>query len=181
LPDAAWKTHVHIKESEDAMVQTSPKDMKRTGSFEEEMRAAGPNPALAGTAEPVVADGTDFKLALFHKGVLLGYLGENDSAWAVVVGFEKAVTFELYPYKDVNYFRKRNSSNYLSVSRNAYVGFYGWLNATGWTVQAPNLVSDYNGQKLSFYSKEDGYLYAWNDYTVLEVKLEYGAAEAAAS
>ena len=163
------------------MVQTSPKDMKRTGSFEEEMRATGPNPALAGSAEPGVAGGTDFKLALFHEGVLLGYLGENDSGWAIVVGFAKAVTLELYLYKDVNYFRKKNSSSYMSVSDNAYIGFYGWLGATGWTVKTPNLVSDYNGQKLSFYSSENGYLYAWDKYSVLDVKLEYGAAEAAAS
>ncbi len=39
-------------------------------------------------------------------------------------------------------------------------------------MQGTNLVSAYNGQRLSLYSKDDGYLYAWNAYTVLDVKLE---------
>ena len=51
-----------------------------------------------------------------------------------------------------------------------YVGFYGWLLATGFTRDGKHLISDYTGQKLSYYSKEDGYLYANNSYTVLEVE-----------
>jgi hypothetical protein len=60
----------------------------------------------------------------------------------------------------------------MSVSDNAYVGFYGWLGARGFTRQGAHLVSDYNHQKLSLYSKDNGYLYCWDPYTVLDVRFD---------
>jgi hypothetical protein len=127
-------------------------------------------------AEPVASAAVDkFTVALYgSNGTQLGWLGENDSEWAVLVtDASKALTLELYPYNNVNYYRIKDSSRYMSVSRNAYIGFYSWGGATGWElVDNKYLVSDYNNQKLSLYSKDNGYLFAWNDYSVLTVKLE---------
>jgi Phosphoesterase family len=151
----------------------NPADMKPTTSFGEVMRTAGPPENLAGGAEPLLADAKCFQFSLFFQGVRLGWLGKDDSGWAILVTDPKQVlTLEFYPYNGVNYYRIKGSGSYMSVSSHSYVGFYNWAFATGYTVQGTNLVSEYNGQKLSFHSKEDGYLYAWNAYNVLDVKLE---------
>ncbi|MES2672149.1 MAG: hypothetical protein V4673_17265 [Pseudomonadota bacterium] len=116
-----------------------------------------------------------FKLALYHQGLRLGWLGQNNSEWAILVANEnQALTLENYPYNNVTYYRVKGSDRYMSVSKNAYIGFYGWLYASGFTLSDGHLVSDYNKQKLSLYSKDNGYLYAWDgqDYTVLKVKFE---------
>lgn len=81
------------------------------------------------------------------------------------------MNLELYPYDQVNYYRIKDTSRYMSVSRNGYVGFYNWSGATGWTLNGNNLVSDYSGQKLSLYSTDNQYIYAWDKYNVLTVKL----------
>jgi hypothetical protein len=124
-------------------------------------------------AEPVLAESTgNFKAALIGPdGVQLGWLGQNGGEWAILVANEsQAVTLESYPYNNVTYYRIAGTSRYMSVSNNAYVGFYNWIGARGWTVRDGHLVSDYNHQKLSLYSKDNGYLYAWDEYTVLKVQ-----------
>ena len=139
----------------------NPADTKPTAGF------------VAGGVEPIVVNANSYKFALSSQGVQLGWLGQNSSSWAVLVTDpNKALILELYPYNGVNYYRIKGSGSYMSVSASAYIGFYNWLGATGFTMQGTNLVSAYNGQKLSLYSKDDGYLYAWNAYTVLDVKLE---------
>lgn len=42
--------------------------------------------------------------------------------------------------------------------------------ARGWTRNGTRLISDYNHQAMSLYSKDNGYIYAWDEYTVLDVR-----------
>jgi hypothetical protein len=123
---------------------------------------------------PVSARAVDtFKMALYHDGVQLGWLGQNSGEWAILVdSAAKALTLEQYPYNGVTYYRILGTSRYMSVSNNAYVGFYNWIGARGWTRQGSVLISDFNHQKLSIYSKDNAYLYAWDAYTVLDVKFD---------
>jgi hypothetical protein len=114
-----------------------------------------------------------FRIALSSGGVQLGWMGQNDSGWAILVSdVSKALTLELYPYVNVNYYRIKDTDRYMSVSNQAYVGFYGWSGARGWTMSGSHLVSQYNNQPLSYYSKENAYLYCWDKYTVLDVTLQ---------
>ncbi|HTF96636.1 MAG TPA: hypothetical protein VL995_10930 [Cellvibrio sp.] len=126
-------------------------------------------------SEPVMGTAVDkFKIALYgDNGSQLGWLGQNDDEWAILVTDEsKALTLELYPYDQVDYYRVKGTSRYMSVNRNAYIGFYNWSGATGWKLDGEHLISDYNNQKLSLYSKDNQYLYAWDKYNVLNVKLD---------
>jgi len=127
----------------------------------------------AQTEEPVIQNPNSFKLALFSQGKPLGWLGENGKEWAILVTDpNQALVLEVYPHNGSTYYRIKGTSRYMSVSLTSYIGFYNWLNASGFTTQGTHLVSDYNGQKLSLYSQENGYLYAWDDYTVLDVQFE---------
>ncbi len=125
-------------------------------------------------AEPASDPGLEsFRLSLFAGETQLGWLGKNAHGWAILVtDRESSLVLERFPYEGVDYYRIKGSGEYLSVSTRAYVGFYNWLGARGWTWRGSELVSDYNGQKLSLYSKEDAYLYAWDDYSALNVKRE---------
>lgn len=114
-----------------------------------------------------------FKVSLAQNGVQLGWLGQDSNQWAMLVTDKNAaLTLELYPFNGVNYYRVKGTSRYMSVSDHAYVGFYNWSGATGFTREGSNLKSDYNGQKLSYDNKENGYLTAWNAYTILDVGFE---------
>ncbi|MDJ1485700.1 hypothetical protein QNI16_34790 [Cytophagaceae bacterium YF14B1] len=147
-------------------VLTSPVDEKIEAAF-----SAESNPKTI--SEPVKATSTTtFKMGLFSNGVQLGWMGQTDSGWAVLVTDEsKAIRLEQYPYNGVTYFRiATDTSRYMSVSNNSYIGFYNWLSATGFTLKGSHLVANYNGQQLSLYSTDNAYLYAWDAYTVLEVK-----------
>jgi hypothetical protein len=135
--------------------------------------ASTPNTTFAeAIAATPTADATpgNFKIGLSSSGVQIGWLGRNDGGWAILVSDEsEATTLELYPYNNVTYYRILGTKEYMSVSNNAYVGFYNWSGARGWTRDGSKLVSDLNGQKLSLYSKDNGYLYAWDKYTVLDI------------
>ena len=141
----------------------NPVDNKPTGSFSEFVNA-----------EPLAVSAVNkFTVALSSNGVQLGWLGKNDSDWVILVSdASQAVVLELYPYNNVNYYRIKDTSRYLSISNQAYIGFYNWNGARGWTVDGTHFISDDNGQKLSLYSKDNGYLYAWDKYTVLDVKFD---------
>lgn len=137
----------------------NPADHKPTTTFTEAINVV-----------PLGEATNEFKVALSSNGVHVGWLGINSGEWAILVTDPaQAVTLELYPYKGVNYYRIKGTSRYMSVSDRAYVGFYNWIGARGWTKEGSHLKSDYNSQKLSFLSKDDGYLYAWDKYTLLEV------------
>jgi hypothetical protein len=118
------------------------------------------------------AKGNLYKFFLYQNGKHVGYLGQDANGWAKIVPQEYALTLEWYPYNGVNYYRIYGSDRYLSVSDRAYVGFYGWWGATGFTFDGANLRSDYNHQYLSYDSKENNYLTCWNSYTRIEVRTQ---------
>ena len=149
----------------------NPADQKPTMTFAEAVATA---PARATTAEPTAAATPGkFRISLRSNGVQLGWLGKNGSGWAALVDkIEDALTLELYPYDNVTYYRIVDTKTYMSVSDRDYIGFYGWTGARGFTLKDGHLISDYNGQALSLYSKDNGYLYAWDKYTVLDVHFD---------
>jgi hypothetical protein len=114
-----------------------------------------------------------FKISLYLGGCHIGWFGRDSSDWAILVADKsKAVTLEHYPYDNVDYYRIKDTSRYLSVSNNDYVGFYNWFGATGWGRNGPRLISDYNHQVLSLKSKDNGYLYAKDEYAFLEAEFK---------
>ena len=144
------------------MTMTDPAALKPTATF-----------ADAKEAEPQAAAGNAFKMVLSSNGVQLGYLGKNGSGWAILVSDPaSAVTLEAYPYNGINYYRIKGSSSYMSVSNNAYVGFYSWSGATGFTRSGSQLISDFNKQPMSLYSVDNAYIYCWKEYTILDVTFQ---------
>jgi hypothetical protein len=122
------------------------------------------------TTEPAPqASSATFSIKLSNNGLPLGWLGRNSSDWAVLA--DAPLALEQYIHDGKTYFKIPGESKYMSVSNNAYIGFYGWSGATVFHSEGEYLVSDYNGQKLSMYSTDNGYLYCWDKYTVLEVQL----------
>ncbi|MEM7158596.1 MAG: hypothetical protein AAF799_37495 [Myxococcota bacterium] len=123
-------------------------------------------------AEPT-SSGSTFYIKLASNGTPVGYVGVKNG-WCAVVDEGSALEFEAYVYDDVTYYKVASGSyagKYLSVSKHDAVGLYRWHGATGWSKSGDDLVSKYNNQKLSMYSTDYEYLYAWNDYTVLSVSL----------
>jgi hypothetical protein len=120
-------------------------------------------------AAPPQAGGATFSIKLMNNGLPLGWLGRNSSDWAVLG--DTPLTLEQYVYDGKTYFKIPGESKYMSVSNNAYVGFYAWSGATVFRQDGGHLVSDYNNQKLSLYSTDNAYLYCWDKYTVLQVQL----------
>ena len=150
-------------------MSTHPAAVQPKNAFKDEMRTSLANREFH---EPGQAAANSFKVGLFSAGVQIGWLGQNGGEWAVLTtDASQAAVLELYPYKGVSYYRIKGSSRYMSVSNDAYIGFYNWLGATGFTLVGTHLVSDHNHQKLSLYSTDNKYLYAWDQYTVLEVSL----------
>jgi hypothetical protein len=145
----------------------NPVDDKPTGTFAD---AINKEPTIVRGVAGVVPNVWE----LWDNQTRLGWLGVNSTGYAVLVtSLADAVNLELYPYDAVNYYRTYYSGawHYLSVSKNAYVGFWLWGGATGWTREGERMKSDYDGQYLSIYSTDNQYLYAWNAYTILDVKL----------
>jgi hypothetical protein len=111
-----------------------------------------------------------FRLTLqAANGAEIGELGVNDSGWCIIVPRGQGTKLKMYLYGNNWYIRKADDlSSYLSVSNNAYAGFYGWSGASPMTL-TDKLRCAYNNQNLSFYSTDNGYLYFWDQYTVLNV------------
>jgi len=134
------------------------------GSFGDLLTQA---PVLASTA------GAGQKVELFAKGASIGWLGENDGQWCVVTGADAAISLEAYVWQNVLYYRNSaDTSRYLSVSDGYnYVGFYNWIGARGWTVNGDVLTSLYTNAQLSYWSSDNGYVYAnsGSSYTPLTV------------
>jgi len=114
------------------------------------------------------AVGNRFTMQLSLNGVVQGYMGINSSSYAVL-NTSSGVALELYPYNGKTYIKIPGQNLYLSVSANAYVGFYGWNNASAFVLVNGVLQSEYNGQCLSMYSPENAYLYCWDKYSILGV------------
>lgn len=136
--------------------------------FEESQIESEPEAEAAATA------GAAQQVELFAKGASIGWLGENDSQWCVVASQAAAVSLEAYVYKGVLYYRNAaDTSRYLSVSATYNnVGFYNWNGARGWTLNGDVLTSLYSNAQLSFWSTDNGYVYAngGSGYTPLTVQ-----------
>ncbi|PCK07626.1 MAG: hypothetical protein COA42_13435 [Alteromonadaceae bacterium] len=114
-----------------------------------------------------------FIVSLSKSGDRGGWLGMDSDGWVTLVSDEsEALTLELYPYDNVDYYRIKGTGQYLSVSDNDYVGFYNWFGATGWTRQGRYLVSDYNGHPLSFNPDEAPAIFAWGGFYILDVTFD---------
>ena len=124
----------------------------------------------------VSAAGTAQKVELFAKGASIGWLGEDSSQWCVVTSADAAVSLVPYVYESVLYYRNgADSSRYLSVSDGShYVGFYNWIGARGWTLNGDILTSLYTNAQLSYWSSDNGYVYAnsGSGYTPLTVRFQ---------
>jgi hypothetical protein len=135
-----------------------------SGSFGDHLEQAPVTGSSAGTAK---------KVELFAKGASIGWLGEDSGQWCVVTGQDAAVSLEPYVWKDVLYYRKADdTSRYLSVNDSYnYVGFYNWIGARGWTLNGDVLTSLYSNAQLSYWSTDNGYVYAnsGSGYTPLTV------------
>jgi len=130
---------------------------------------------LEGTPEALTASagGASQKVELFAQGASIGYLGEDSGQWCIVTSSDAAISVTPYVYGGVLYYRNAaDSSRYLSVSDGShYVGFYNWIGARGWTLNGNVLTSLYSNAQLSYWSSDNGYVYA-NDssgYTPLTV------------
>jgi hypothetical protein len=101
----------------------------------------------------------------------IGWLGRDSANWAILATDQaKRLVLEAYVNGDKTYYKIPDEARYMSVSNNAYIGFYGWSGASTFHQEGEYLISDHNGQALSFYSPENGYLYCYDDYTRLKVK-----------
>jgi hypothetical protein len=148
-------------------MNVQPASNKPTVTFAEAMLAA---PEVTGTVG-------QFKIKLSANGVQLGWLGQDKKGWAVLTtDGQQALTLEQYPYDGKTYYRIKGTSNYMAQgtvgANKAYIGFYGWLQASSFTRSGVHLISDINGQKLSIYSTDNAYIYAWDPYTVLDVAFD---------
>lgn len=136
-----------------------------SGSFEELLEQAPVN--------EMSAAGVGQKMQLFAKGAPIGWLGQDSGQWCVVASQDAAVSLEPYVWRDVLYYRRADdTSRYLSVSDGYhYVGFYNWIGARGWTLNGGVLTSLYTNAQLSFWSSDNGYVYAngGSGYTPLTV------------
>jgi hypothetical protein len=135
--------------------------------------------ALAGTvmtAAPKDAASTGtFTLQLFNPNSPtpdqpIGWLGRNSSDWAVLATDADRLRLETYINADKTYYKLPGEQRYLSVSSGGYIGLYAWSGASTFHKDGDYLVSDYNNQRLSFYSPENQYLYCHDAYTQLKVK-----------
>ena len=130
--------------------------------------------AVARDRQRALREAADFLGITSGDTTVAGAVDMLNSARRLVADENKAVTLESYPHENSTYYRILGTKRWMSVSNRDYVGFYevlGWLQATPFTTDGSgHLISQYNHQKLSLYSKDDGYLYCWNDYTVLTVR-----------
>ena len=119
--------------------------------------------------------GTAKKAELIAKNVSIGWLGQDGGEWCVVTSQDAAVSIEPYIENNVLYYRNSaDTSRYLSVSNNGYVGFYNKHGSTGWTYDDKTeiLTSLFANAQLSYWSTDNGYIYANADsgYTPLLVR-----------
>jgi hypothetical protein len=145
-----------------------------TGSAEDVMARGSAQAVMTTHPEEATSTGT-FCIQLFNPDSPtpdkpIGYLGRNSSNWAVLATDGDKLKLEAYVYGNKTYYKVPGESKYMSVSNGDYIGFYSWSGASTFHQDGEYLVSDYNGQKLSFYSPENGYLYCYDDYTQLKIK-----------
>jgi hypothetical protein len=113
---------------------------------------------------------TSFKFGLSLNGRLEGYLGLTSKGWCKLD--DTGVTFREVWAGDKTYYRVIGGNwdgYYLNVSNQNSVGVY--RSRTGWKLEDGRLKSDYNKNALSIYRNGDnGVVYAWDKYNVLDVE-----------
>jgi hypothetical protein len=144
------------------------------GSAEEVMARGSAQAVMTTHPEEATSTGT-FCVQLFNPksptpDTPIGWVGRDSSNWAILANDADKLKLEAYVYGDKTYYKVQGESRYMSVSNNDYIGFYSWSGASTFHQDGEYLVSDHNGQRLSFYSPENGYLYCYDDYTVLKIK-----------
>jgi len=148
---------------------TDPRSVVPSGPFTPRKSPTGK--AVAGPKK------STFKMKLSQGGNSIGYFGVNASGYAVLAdGPANAVTFEPFPFGTDMYYRNHANGMWLSISVSSYAGFYNnWLSAEPcvYNKDTRTFICADGGQALSFYSRQDGYLYFWDAYSVLQVDQDY--------
>jgi len=144
----------------------NPHDHSPAATFDQEMQIEPPAEALTFQGQ--------FLMALYsdeQKQKLYGYMGTSGGNYTIGVAKKDALKINKYQYYAITCYQYGN--RYLSVSTFAYVGWYLWNGATGWTQQPNGLfTSVWNGQNLSSRAPAGDYLFAWNPYSPLFVNPE---------
>lgn len=118
-----------------------------------------------------------FKLEAEHgQGFVVAYMGNDSDGWVKLVDSDAATSFEPYKYEGVQYYKVAGGpwdGYYLSLNDKAYLGLYSWNGASGWKLtNEHHMISEYNNQHVSYYSEDDGWVYAWDDYRLFRVTVE---------
>jgi hypothetical protein len=145
-----------------------------TESAEAVMGGGSPQTVITEHPQDATITGT-FAIQLFNPDSPMpdqpiGWVGQNGSGWAILADQAGRVRLESYINGGTTYYKISGESRYMSVSRNSYIGFYAWSNASAFHQDGDYLASDYNQQHLSLYSPENGYLYCYDEYTKLKIK-----------
>ena len=102
-------------------------------------------------------------------------VGGAQGIWASVVDTkEQAAPFQWYPYSGTTYLFDPNGC-YMTWSGGLSgrpVACNTWPYANGWKLEGNRLIAADSNQALSRYSGGTSWLYANNDYTVLDVAIE---------
>jgi hypothetical protein len=144
-----------------------------TGSAEDILAQGSAHAVITTHPEEATSTGT-FAIQLFNPkspmpDKAIGWVGRNGSGWAILAADTDKLRLEAYVHGDKTYYKIPQESRYMSVSPNGYIGFYSWSGASTFHRDGDFLVSDYNDQRLSLYSPENGYLYCHDGYTQLKV------------
>jgi hypothetical protein len=157
-----------LVEKECFMSDTEPE--KPSGSFADYMerdphktKSALPNmPQLASDSGD--HGGAPKRLELFADGVSIGWLGQDTDDWCVIATEDSAVSLVPYVYgESIYYLREAGPYAQLEVSATyENVGFYNGDIPVAWGYDASTgiLTSFYTSARLSYWSIDDGYIYA---------------------
>jgi hypothetical protein len=147
-----------------------PETSRPAGPFEAASDVKASGSGVLTEPSPQARSNATFGIKLSNNGLPMGWLGRDPSGWAVLS--DTPLLLEQYLHSDKKtYFKIPGESTYMSLSGNAYIGFYGWTGATAFHMDGEHLVSDHNSQKLSMYSTGNRYLYCWDKYEILQVAL----------
>lgn len=114
-----------------------------------------------------------FKLQLTVAGQPSGWMMVGQGDWADFLTVsniptaDSPVELETYSYGGVDYFKVKNESSYLSVSKDGQAGFFGWDGASTFKKVDKWLFSDYNGNPLRV--RTSGELWCGHEGDLVEV------------
>ncbi len=114
-------------------------------------------------AKQAASPGYRVRLTRVDNGSV-SYLGQSGGNWAELTEQKDAVKVEIH-------IKIVGSNRWLSPSSQDTVGWFLGNGSTGWVREASGVLkSQYNGLHLSI--RDNGYLYAYDDYPQLKVDLE---------